>query len=40
MSDSSQLVPLDEIMARPLGLVAERNFDLYEKDKAGSIRKL
>jgi hypothetical protein len=39
VSDSSQPVPLDDIMREAIQLVAERNFDLYEQDTAGNIRK-
>ena len=31
---------LDDMMREAIELVAERNFDLYEEDKAGNIRKV
>lgn len=39
VSDRSKPVALDDMMADVVELVAERNFDLYEEDKAGNIRK-
>ncbi len=33
-------VALDDVICQAIELVAERNFDLYEEDEAGSIRKL
>jgi hypothetical protein len=32
-------VALDDMMTEVVELLAERNFDLYEEDKAGNIRK-
>jgi hypothetical protein len=39
VSDPSQPVSLDDALCQLVELVAERNFDLYEEDKAGNIRK-
>jgi hypothetical protein len=40
VSDPTKSVPLDDVMREAVELVAERNFDLYEEDKAGNIRKV
>lgn len=40
VSDPSTPVALDDMMCQAIELVAERNFDLYEEDKAGNIRKV
>jgi hypothetical protein len=40
VSDPSTPVALDGMMAQAIELIAERNFDLYEEDKAGNIRKV
>ena len=40
VSDPSTPVALDDMMREAIELVAERNFDLYEEDKAGNIRKV
>ena len=40
VSDPSTPVALDDVMREAIELVAERNFDLYEEDKAGNIRKV
>ena len=40
VSDPSTPVALDDVMREAIELVAERNFDLYEEDKTGNIRKV
>lgn len=40
VTDSHHPVELDTVMAELVILVAERNFDLYEEDGTGSIRKV
>ena len=40
VSDPSKPVALNDMMGEAIELVAERNFDLYEEDKAGNIRKV
>lgn len=40
VSDPTTPVPLEDALNGVIEVVAERNFDLYEEDRAGNIRKL
>jgi hypothetical protein len=40
VSDPDKPVSLEEVMRQVVELLAERNFDLYEEDLAGNIRKV
>ena len=40
VNDPSTALPLEDVFDKIVELVAERNFDLYEEDQAGNIRKV
>jgi hypothetical protein len=40
VNDATTSIPLEQAFVEIVELVAERNFDLYEEDKAGNIRKV